>query len=848
MLPTCPACKQSVLDDDAVNCPFCGANMKTGQKGAGKPPASKPASKPAASSGSSPAATASHSGPPAKTVTSQRAASSSAADDDDPFGVAAAVNSRAIPLSPRPTKGKTLRITCPMCETIGFGPSDAPGKEVKCCNEQCALPVFTAPKTALETTPQQARASATTAAAKSTGGKSLSPALMLTFVGTLALAGGSLWYFVFKEPEGVRPPPAPPPDPGRNSGLLVVTPPADENPGEARKLAADAKPRGADVRAKILSAMVDVSRVSEKNRSKQYCRRMTAEAYVEAGDLAAARENIDQLVKLSQKLSFHRALPLTQMAWHELSAGHTDSAKTITDEAAKAATELPAVGRLTFDTTTDLAALQFVLGRSNAAQALLKQEHTLPSGSSGSLAVLTRRVQQLRTFDLDQAAKTLPLVPWKSPAWVMTTMTLVLRGYPDKAVEWIALSPNSEVKADCLAAWGDVLVASNKSDAASQDEVISKAINQEAVPLQARVWAVVAQARSLAKQSDAAIRAAANADRLLKSVELPKDFVMPDLKGIQQLELPDATLPKLNAIAAAELARAQALLGQEQEAGVSLAAALQHLRGHAPSPVAAAKLFEATSRDINGVKAQLKQTLDLKTADRVQDAYTIHRAKCLAAFDAANARFALQTELLKAAVDWPLLNAVWKEATARATANTPIENREEFLNTDLSVRLGQRLRAANKIEQARLCENAVTMNELQDTRELLQRKLATAVEKGDVLDVARQLSAYQPAKPEGARTSTEDADWPLLWGLRLACRLAKSGQTEKAFELVEGFRDNILWREDGFEMLSALTGTDPAAAEQTFAKYRSSSLTPTERIAVFRGLCAGLTAALSTKP
>src|SRR5258708_20177828 len=33
-LPTCPACKQSVLDDDAVECPFCGAPMKGGQAAA----------------------------------------------------------------------------------------------------------------------------------------------------------------------------------------------------------------------------------------------------------------------------------------------------------------------------------------------------------------------------------------------------------------------------------------------------------------------------------------------------------------------------------------------------------------------------------------------------------------------------------------------------------------------------------------------------------------------------------------------------------------------------------------------------------------------------------------------
>ena len=33
----CPACNQSVLDDDATDCPFCGASM-SGKPGAAAPP------------------------------------------------------------------------------------------------------------------------------------------------------------------------------------------------------------------------------------------------------------------------------------------------------------------------------------------------------------------------------------------------------------------------------------------------------------------------------------------------------------------------------------------------------------------------------------------------------------------------------------------------------------------------------------------------------------------------------------------------------------------------------------------------------------------------------------------
>lgn len=845
MFPTCPACKQSVLDDDAENCPFCGANMKTGKGGQVIAPKAvpKPAAKGRPAAPSAPAAAA----PAAKsTPTKSAPAANKSADDDDPFGVDAAANSRAIPLSPRPAKGKTVRLVCPMCETPGFASADAAGKEVKCCNEQCALPIFTAPKAGAAAPGTDPRTAATPILTASVApSMKMSPAILLTAVGALALAGGSLWYFVFSEPAGIKPPPAAPPVGGQTP--IVNTPSTVTETTQEKQPEAKAKPRGEELRASILSVLVDVARVTEKNRSKHTCRRLAAEAFVEAGDLKSARENIDQLLNLTPKLPYHQVSPLTQIAWRELAAGNAEGVKTALDAAWKAAPELPAQSRLTFDAKTDLAAALFVAGRTNDARSLLKNENMLPSGSSGMLAVLSQQAYLSRSFDLDSAAASLPVVPWKSPAWVVTTLTLALRGHPDKSLDWAKLSSDAETKAECLATWGDAVVALGSSTPASQDEAITAAVREEAPSTQARVWARVSMARLAAQQKEAANRAMAKAAATMKSVPLPQDFALPEMKEMLKLDLDDTVAPKLNALAAAELARAQTLLGQAQPASESLAAALQHLRGQAPSSFVASQLFEATSRDANNVKAQLKRELDLKTNDKVNQALTNYRAKCRSMLDAANARFTLQTEILKAAVDWPLLDAVWNEATARSGESTPPERREEFLKTNLSVRLGQRLRAAGEIDQARQCEAAVTAGELTDARDALQRETAATAEKGDVNAVAQRLGAYQPSKAEGAKATTEDTDWPLLWGLRLASRLAKAGKTEKAFDLVSGFRD-MLWREEGFAILAAFVAKDPAAAESVWKKYRSSLMTPTEKISIFRGLCAGLSASLAVQP
>ena len=844
MFPTCPACKQSVLDDAPVNCPFCGADMKTGKGGTAptQKAAPKPVAKERPSTPSSPAPV-----PTAKAAPSKAApAASQGTDDDDPFGVDAVANSRAILLSPRPAKGKTVRLVCPMCETPGFAAADVGGKEVKCCNEKCALPVFTAPKSGgpvAGTDPR--KATAPVAAAPASTKKKTSPAILMTVISTIALAGGSLWYFMFNEPAGIKPAPALPQNGNQSPVVGTLGTPTDN--GTEKQPDVKAKPRGEELRAAILPVLVDLARVTEKNRSKHLCRRLAAESYIEAGDLKAARENIDQLLNLSPKLPFHQVSPLTQIGWHALAAGNADDAKAALDAAWKVAPQLPAVSRVSFDATTDLAAALFVVGRTNDALSLMKKEDMLPSGSSGTLACLSQRAHLLRTFDVDASADTLPIVPWKSPKWVVTTITLVLRGHADKAAEWLKLSPDAETKAECWAAWADSLVASPNSEAASNDAPITAAVKDESPATQARIWARVGLARTTLKQKDAANRALANGVAAMKLVPPPSDYVVPDMKDMMKLELGDLVAPKLNAIAAAELAHTQTLLGQTKPAGESLAAAMQHLRGNAPSPFAAAKLFDATSRDIPAVKAQLKNVLKLKTDDKVTQALTTYRAKCRLMFDAANARFALQTELLKAAVDWPLADAVWNEATARAGESTPEESREVFLKTNLSVRLGQRLRAAGAIDHARQCENAVTTGELTDARDALQRDTEEAANNGEFNAVAQKLSAYQPTKAEGEKVATEDTDWPLLWGLRLACRMAKAGKTEQAFELVSGFKD-MLWREEGYEILAAITAKNPVAAEPIWKKYRPSLLTPTEKMAIFRGLCAGLSASLPPKP
>src|SRR5437773_2218866 len=109
-LPTCPACKQSVLDDDATECPFCGAPMKGGSPAARAKTPSAAATK---SSPAKPAPAKAAPGPSAAVKMSPAASRETKADDrsadateDDPFGIDKTATANAIPVSRQQGPGK----------------------------------------------------------------------------------------------------------------------------------------------------------------------------------------------------------------------------------------------------------------------------------------------------------------------------------------------------------------------------------------------------------------------------------------------------------------------------------------------------------------------------------------------------------------------------------------------------------------------------------------------------------------------------------------------------------------------------------------------------------------------
>ncbi|MAT14935.1 MAG: hypothetical protein CMJ46_06665, partial [Planctomyces sp.] len=160
----CPECKQSVLDEDATECPFCGASMSGDAPAKAKPaapakkrgltPRSDAKTPPKSAAKSDPSLAQQRKATPEKVGTGasqpgflkQFGGAAAPGSDEEIFNFDTSKIHNAFQLRPKPQRGCTYRVTCPMCETSGFAPHSKAGRDVRCRNKDCICPVFVAPK------------------------------------------------------------------------------------------------------------------------------------------------------------------------------------------------------------------------------------------------------------------------------------------------------------------------------------------------------------------------------------------------------------------------------------------------------------------------------------------------------------------------------------------------------------------------------------------------------------------------------------------------------------------------------------------------------------------------------
>jgi hypothetical protein len=823
-LPSCPACGQSVLDEDAEDCPFCGASMS------GKPGAKSPA-------GSTGAATDKQAG------TKKRKAAAPQGEkpeSDDPFDVAAPVSRKVVQLLAKPTKGKLDRVICPMCDTAGFQSKKAAGREVRCANKECLVPIFTAPAPEGEEKPDAAARAEALAAESQSNGLSIGAYSGIAVVAAVVLGGGAFYFTsepevqektfeeLMAEKRGGNPAPAPvsPDNPGTTPHVEPDEPVVDPGP---------TGPPVVEMRSTSLRIMAHTSLQNDRNQRKPFCRRLTAEAFAIAGDFDGVTEQLTQLKKVGPQLTYYRILPLVQVAWSHLQAGNSDAATAAVAEALPLVDDLPAFGTLAIDTVTDLAAVLVALNRTPEAIKLLEERSD--TGPVGQFLESRSRSESSASHSFDLAVSLRPVTGWSAPQCVAVTVQLTARGMPDQALAFAKQAPDQSAIEDCLSSWAEasLLAAGDDKPLSSIDTAIASLDKNVQAKIQSRC------SLTLFGMGKPALAAAplAKARTLLGTAGAPFSITVQRLKQNPRLTLP-AELPiRRKVLAAAELAHVEAVLGEDDAAWKSVLLAMDFTRTMAPTlKLANQPGAEIKQRGEAAVTDELKTLKNLLTADEARIAYRNYRNRSLKVLNAATARFDLQEQILTEVLQWGFTDRIWEEVQKRAGESTEADSQEPWFETNLVKAIYNDFRVRDHVDKALAVEAAVTKSRLDG----LSAPHVVALFQSAERAMGSNSSAGARLLASFLRKYNEEADkqWQQETMLRLVSRLVAADRNKDAFKLVAAIQD-VQTRELAYE----LAGMEIAARGHLVAVYdyaRNTDIVPPEKVALLRGFIGQLPA------
>jgi hypothetical protein len=825
-LPTCPACKQSVLDDDAVECPFCGAPMKGGPAPSRAPAATKTPSAKTVSAKPGPAK-AGPAEPPAKTSPAGRKidkadkASAASPADDDPFAVDQSATASATPVSPKPNPGKTLEVTCPMCETKGFVSPRSAGKLVKCCNPQCMVPVFTAPqieKPVVVAPPAPSR-------------KKLPWMYIIGGIGAVAIAVTCI--VVMNQPGVTEIPPPELPYPGVVTKKDQAAGAADiaqakngEKPGNDAEKAVNAEAHAegdGEIVTNALQRVVDVQ-FSIPNHRKSLWLRLLATAYIYAGDhLKQAHERLDLLEKPQGSSPYEGVLPWATLAWQQV-ATNADFKPSV-ERMQRLAEKLPPRGRYATEAAVAAAPLLVVSGKTAEARKLIAGHRT--DKGVEQLAASLRVVVDDGTFNLDARLPGRTLGDWQSPLETAVTLILAAHGRWDDAFEWAKATPDAVAKTETSIIWSELFASrAVPAEDAAGFERARKAAEGLSPEGKVRLLARLASVKLSQGDRAAAEGLLGEAQSLLASLNVPQAVKVTGAKPLIALKLPEAMPLWQAALAATEIAGVQTELTQTAAAWENVLLAIRFLHGIAPSMSSMQERQKQVEGEQNRLQNELKAEMGLKKQDEIRTAFYRYKEKLKDVEKATDARYFWQQSVLEAAARFGLLDQVWDELQVLDRKQN-IGEREPLLTSAVPLVVADRYAALGNDKK----------------REEIYKAVASTISSKDPQVVESYaehqfLSGDLPGTVARLNDSMTDAGALQETTLRLACRLAGSGKITEAIAFCSGIKDSAL-REDGLWLAAALAARGGHASE--FVKA-SSGLGTMDSASANSGLVAGLKA------
>lgn len=816
-LPTCPSCGQSVLDDDAVDCPFCGAAMD------GSSPAKTKKAAPAAKKKSA---------PPADGKTRPVKKSPPASDaNEDPFAIAQTpAATKAIRCAPKPMKGRLHKVVCPMCDTPGFIPKAAVGRQVKCANKECLVPIFTAtdsdgqkpakaPARISDDEPEIRRK-------KKTTDKPANPMIKYAIGGAIALAAtfGLLQFLNKPAPDqlGAYIPPA-----GTNSNTDFEDddPDLDAPAGKQPEEAVEVAPQRSAVQ--LIATMIDTARVTAGNRDKPFCRQLTADAYLRMNMEAEAQAEFEQMHRVAssrgRQTQYYRTKPLVADYWSKLKAGDAAGATAALKEAQAAAEEIPSAVLLAQDTAVTLASAVMNSGDAETAQSLITgqqrdstvatQQDQVKYGAWNSLAL--KLVHAGRS-----SLPPLQVFSWNEPLMTAVGVDLSIHGQWQAATDWASALPNEQTASDTFAAVADQMVQTNAPEAARA--ALATAAEAKGSDIALRTHSVLA----LADGSQAWFNKAAAGFTALPAARVASLGTIPEVINMRAPKL-DAVRLRANSLADFVAAAHKNAAADQATAG--LKRFTEEVLSTVPPTSEVRQAGGEIDRNDNAVEEKVKQALSLSNSNQVRSRFTAYRRSLDGLIRASEERRLMVMELLAQIVQsggLPIVQTALQEDGGLLRQEVAVDSLSGLLLVAAAT-VGQEFPEALQNDAALAVPAArVARTDPLPEQELIpvlvqswqQFQQTSDLKSAAILQSSRALPGLQSAMAE-----------------RMAEQLAQSSTTpEQLFASVTQLKSD-LWRERCVAVMSRILA-DRGYSKQVEQAIISGSLTPVQRILSWYGL------------
>lgn len=599
-LPTCPSCGQSVLDDDARMCPFCGAAMDGSSKGKKQPP-------------KAPVKKASSAAKPAAESKPQKSA-----DKDDPFEITSAVaGTKAINCAPKPLKGRTQRVVCPMCETQGFVPKSALGKQVKCSNAKCMVPLFTAqdPSSKREArVPTRVSDDATAneeKLAKSAGIRK--PMVIYIIVGVVVLACG-IGFVALLGPDND--------ESSFNKPLDIALVPVIDETENAQQTSTKKKKESASTdyaaeAERLTQLMIQASRAN--NRDKAYCRRLTADAMLRQGKADDAEDEFKQLRVVNASNVYYRIEPRLSRYWMAIAAGNDGEAKKQIDLVARDVRSIPTSGQTAIQTTIALAAVLAYQDKIElAGQHITRQQRD--QTIVAQLDVI-RKAAWFSTVELlrdsgQRVPSPLYVSAWNEPLKTSVAVHLCVRKQWNAAIKWAVAQTEPATVSDALAEIAIHLESTSASPADSQP--LLNAAKQAGSAVLFRVESILGRSQD---EAWARAKAAFDGTADLQLMD------MPDLTGIVRGASPSTGDSELLAAAITDFAASAVRRGETDQATSAVSRIHTSLGKDVPATAATRKAVDALDSSENSLRQQLKERFGTRSDSALNARFREYRSK-----------------------------------------------------------------------------------------------------------------------------------------------------------------------------------------------------------------------------